>query len=122
VAINNQKCSIKYQKWNFTSGRRRLHETTLDQIVNFKSACAGGFIRRERFNTNHEQLTSELVTGPISLKSDGNGPFYSTHLNFQHGGGGHLESGWSLPILHFFYFGIGSHEPICKISLKSDEN
>jgi hypothetical protein len=31
-----------------------------------------------------------------------NCPFYSIHLNFQHGGGsGHLESGRSLPVLHF---------------------
>jgi hypothetical protein len=31
----------------------------------------------------------------------GNCPFYSMHLNFQHGGGGHLESSRSLPVLHF---------------------
>jgi hypothetical protein len=37
----------------------------------------------------------------FASKSDGNSPFYSIHLNFKHGGGGHLESGRSLPVLHF---------------------
>jgi hypothetical protein len=39
----------------------------------------------------------------FSSKSDGNGPFYSIHLNFKHGGGGYFESGWSLPVLHFVF-------------------
>jgi hypothetical protein len=38
----------------------------------------------------------------ISSKSGGNCRFYSIQLNFQHGGGGHLESGRSLLVLHFF--------------------
>jgi hypothetical protein len=37
----------------------------------------------------------------FSSKSGGNCPFYSIHLNFKLGGGGHLESGRSLPVLHF---------------------
>jgi hypothetical protein len=52
------------------------------------------------FQTQHVFLS--LCTN-FSSKSDGNCPFYSIHLNFQHGGGGggHLESGRSLPVLHF---------------------
>jgi hypothetical protein len=37
----------------------------------------------------------------FASKSGGNFPFYSTHFNFKHGGGSHLESGWSLPGLQF---------------------
>jgi hypothetical protein len=37
----------------------------------------------------------------FSSKSDDICPFYSIHLNFQYGGGGHLESDRSLPMLHF---------------------
>jgi hypothetical protein len=46
--------------------------------------------------------------------------FIAFTLNFKHGGGGHLQSGLSLPVLHF-WLSTGSHEPTCQISLESDE-
>jgi hypothetical protein len=59
-----------------------------------KAAYTSGFV-------NFELSMFFLVCVPISSKSGGNCPFYSIHLNFKHGGGGHLESGRSLPVLHF---------------------
>jgi hypothetical protein len=40
------------------------------------------------FQTQHAFLRLRIN---FSFKSDVNCPFYSIHLNFQHGGGGHLE-------------------------------
>jgi hypothetical protein len=51
------------------------------------------------FSTQHACLS--LCTEFAS--SGGNCPFYSIHLNFKHGGGGggRLEIGRSLSVLHF---------------------
>jgi hypothetical protein len=53
----------------------------------------------------------------FSSKSGGNCPFYSIHLNFKHGGGGHLESGRSLPSVAFLTM-AGGRETTRQISFE----